>query len=110
MQLSKLNIPFNIVVNDANIILLGVAPYYEYVDGKKTENLLGYKYNIVEDKTFEKFSVKIASKAPVITPEQIDSSKERIKVAFENAFAKPYRTFSGDYDLSVTATGISIVK
>jgi len=110
MQLSKLNIPFNIVVNDANTLLLGVAPYYEYVDGKKTEKLLGYKYNIVEDKTFEKFSVKIASKAPVITQEQVDASKERIKVTFENAFAKPYRTTYGDYDLSVSATGISILK
>ncbi len=110
MHLSKLNIPFNIVVDGANTILLGVAPYYEYVDGKKTENLLGYKYNIVEDKSFEKFSIKIASKAPVITQEQIDTSKERIKVSFENAIAKPYRTTYGDYDLSITATGISILK
>lgn len=110
MQLSKLNIPFNIVIDNANTILLGVAPYYDYVNGKKTDNQLGYKYTVVEDKTFEKFNVKIASKAPVITQEQIDASKERIKVAFENAIAKPYRTTYGDYDLSVSATGISILK
>lgn len=109
-NISKLNIPFSVVVNGANTLLLNVAPYYEYVDGKKTDSQLGYKYTVVEDKTFEKFSVKIASKAPVITQEQIDSSKERLKVTFDNAIAKPYKTFNGEYDLSVTASGITILK
>lgn len=110
MRLTNLNIPLNIVLNGANTLLLGVTPYYEYVDGKKTENLLGYKYTVVEDQNYEKFSVKIESKTPSITQQQIDDATARIKVTFEKAFARPYRTNSGDYDLSVTATGINLQK
>ena len=110
MMLSKLNIPFNIVIQDANLILVDVKEYYEYQNGKKTDVMLGYKYLVVEDKNFEKFAVKIPSTTPAITKEQIDAAKERIRVNFTDAVAKPYRTNSGDYDLSISATGISIVK
>lgn len=110
MMLSKLNIPFNIVIQDANLILVDVKEYYEYQNGKKTDVMLGYKYMVAEDKNFEKFAVKIPSTTPAITKEQIDAAKERIRVSFTDAIAKPYRTNSGDYDLSISATGISIVK
>ena len=110
MQISKLKIPFDVVIDSANLYMLKVSPNYEYIDGKRTDTLCGYKYTVLEDKTFEKFSVKIASQAPAITQEQIDASKERIKVVFDNAIARPYRTYSNDYALSVTASGISILK
>lgn len=107
---AKLIIPFPIVLDGANTILLGVMPYFEYKNGRKTDTLLGYKYLIVEDKNFEKYAVKIAGEKPLISQEQIEQSKGRIHVTFENAVAKPYRTNTGDYDLSISATGISIVK
>lgn len=111
MQITKLEIPIPIIINGANLILLSVAPNYEYVDNKKTDNLLGYKYTVVEDITFEKFVVKVPSSTPVMTQEQIDTAKDRIYVTFNNAIAKPYRnTSTGNYDLSINANGISIVK
>jgi len=109
-NLSKLSIPFNVVTGGAEVVLLSVAPYYAYADGQKTDSMLGYKYGVVDMKNFDKFSVKIQSKTPVITQEQLDTSKERIKVSFDNAVAKPYRTTGGDYDLSVTASGITLLK
>lgn len=110
MQFSKLNIALGTIIEDANLLLIDVMPYYEYNDGKKTENLLGYKYTVAEDKTFDKFSVKVPSTVPAITKEQLERSKERIRVTFENGYAKPYRTVTGDYDLSFNATGINIIK
>ena len=110
MNLLKLNIPLQVVTNGANLILLEVAPYYAYEDGKKTDNLIGHRYTVVEDKNFEKFIVKVPSSDPAISQENIDSAKQRFSVSFDNAFAKPYRTHSGDYELSISATGISIVK
>ena len=110
MQLTKLNIPLQIVIEDANLILINVAPYYNYVDGKKTDAVIGYRYTVVEDKNFDKINVKIPSTTPAISQETIDSAKQRILVSFENAFAKPYRTPSGNYDLSITASGINIAN
>lgn len=106
----KLTIPFTIILDGANAILLEIVPFYEYKNGKKTDTLLGYKYLIVEDKNFEKYAVKIASETPLISKEQVETAKGRIHVTFENAIAKPYRTNTGDYELSISATGISIVK
>lgn len=38
----------------------GVHPVYEYVDGRPTENLIGYRYSIVAiDMDAESFNVKI---------------------------------------------------
>lgn len=110
MQLSKLNLPLDVIIGGANQILLEVTPYYAYMDGKKSDTILGYRYTVVEDKNFEKFSVKIPSSVPAISQESIDSSKQRIIVTFDNAIAKPYRTQSGEYDLSISATGINIAK
>ena len=110
MLLTKLNIPLEVITGDAHQILLEVAPYYAYADGKKTDTLVGYRYTVVEDRNFEKFSVKIPSSTPAVSQENIDTAKQRIFVTFENAFAKPYRTQNGDYDLSISATGINLVK
>lgn len=109
MLFSRLEIPLNVIVKEANLILLGVAPYYEYADGKKTDIIAGYRYNVVEDANFEKFSVKIASSEPIITQKEIDASTARLYVQFDNAFAKPYQSFSGSYDLSFSATGVSFI-
>lgn len=111
MNICKLQIPLGIVTRDANLILLSVRPDYEYVNNKITDNLIGYKYDIVEDISFEKLTVKVASITPVMTQEQIDNAKDRIYVTFNNAIAKPYRnTSTGNYDLSISANSISVVK
>lgn len=110
MRFTNLTIPLDIVLNGANMILTAVMPYYTYVDGKKTENIEGYRYYVVEDKTFEKLSVKIPSVVPAISKEEIENAKNHIRVTFDNAIAKPYRTQSGEYELSVTATAVSVVK
>lgn len=110
MHISKLLIPLEVVVQGAKLILLDVTPYYEYQDGRKTDKMLGYKYQVVEDVNFEKLTVKIPSTTPAITKEQLESTKERIKVTFTDALAKPYRLNSGEYDLSITATSIAVTK
>lgn len=110
MNITKLSIPLDIITGDAKLILLEVAPYYSYVDGKRTNTLLGYRYLVVEDKTFDKMFVKIPSPVPAVTMEMLETAKKRILVTFDNAMAKPYRNQNGDYDLSITASGINIIQ
>ena len=110
INLAKIKIPLTAVVDGANLILVDVSPYYAYVDGKKTDNQLGHKYLVVEDKNFDKFFVKVPSATPIITSEQLSEAKQRIMVTFENGVARPYRTQNGEYDLSITATAVAIAK
>ena len=109
MRIYSINIPLDAITLGANLILLGVYPFFEYKDGEKTDILAGYRYLVVEDSNFEKFSVKILSSAPAITPEQIAAAKTKILVRFENAFARPYQDSRGEYQLSFSASAISVV-
>ena len=110
MNLMKLSFPLSAITGDAHLILLEVRPVFAYLDGKKTENQEGYKFWVVDDRNFEKFAIKIACTTPAITQEHVDASKERLYVRFENAVCKPYKTNSGDFDLSITASNVIVVK
>lgn len=110
MNIAKLEVDLKAVFPDCRYVLQEVRPYFEYSDGKKTENLLGYKFHIVEDLNFEHFDVKIPCKTPAITQEQIDASKNRVYVDFEEARVKFYKTPDGRIDISVTAKAINLVR
>lgn len=91
--------------------LISQKPYYEYVDGKKTENQIGIKYDAVfPDNLFEKTAVKVASKQAVITDEQLKKNSGKIQVRFTNLSGRFYRTSSGDYALSCKADGIEVIS
>ena len=109
-KLTKLSIPLEVVIGDAKLILIDVLPYYSYENGNKTDKQLGYKYIIVEDIGFDKLSIKVPGLVSPITREQVANTPERIYVAFTDCYAKPYRTFTNDYDLSISASSISIIK
>lgn len=47
----------------AKLRLCGVYPYYEYIDGRRTDNLLGYSYTVTcSGFSGDKLSVKIPGK------------------------------------------------
>lgn len=111
MNFLKLEIPFIVISKGDRLILVDVQAVYEYKDGKRTESRIGTRYIVVaEDAGYEKFSVKVANPTPLLTAEQLQSSKQTYHVKFENAIAKPYRTQSGDFELSITATAVNFVK
>lgn len=110
MIITRLNIPLTVVTEGADLILLDVSEYFEYVDGKATNHRLGFKYRVGDTKHFEQFSVKVPEKDAVISRDDLKNAKTPIKVAFADAFCKPYRTDSGVYDLSITARSVSLVK
>lgn len=93
---------------DASLILLNVSEDFEYKDGKKTNVLKGYRYQVVSTNNYEKIIIKVPSAEPAITNAQIQSAKAKILVSFEDFMARPYRTSNGNYDLSFTASDILI--
>lgn len=110
MKLERIHFGLENLFPDSNFMLMGVQPFYEYSDGKKTTNLLGYKYEVVEDKSFERFTVKIESKEPVITAEELSNSTSRVYVDFVNSNGHIYRTPAGQVEISFSAESMAIVK
>lgn len=109
MRLEKINFSIETLFGDTLLMLMDVSPYFEYKDGKKTENQLGFKYEVVEDTSFERFTVKVASKQPVITADDLAKSKSRVYVEFENSRGHIYRTPVGSIEVSFSADAVKIV-
>lgn len=103
-------IPLESLTENSPLLLLEVAPYYTYVDGKRTDEIAGYRYTVIETKDYEKFGVKIPNTPAIITPEEISSAKQKLAVTFEEATAKIYQNQAGSLDISVTAKAIKILK
>lgn len=89
--------------------LTGVFPAYEYVDKKKTDKQIGYRYYIlIPARNYMKTSVLVKDMNPLCTNEEIKASLEvaDMPVEFENFQARWY----GDFKLTCTADSIREIK
>lgn len=85
-------------------MLVGVSPAYEYENGKRTDNVIGYKYEVVmPQRAYDKISVKISGDLQIELPEN-----ETPFVAFEGLSLIPYWTQQG-YRISASANSIRLV-
>ncbi|MBR2403257.1 MAG: hypothetical protein IKB01_10930 [Lachnospiraceae bacterium] len=97
--------------SDTRVKLIAVYPVHKYVDGKKTAEVEGYKYQAelpyVKTKNGDnKFTyVKIFGEC-LITPKEI---KEKAPlVIFENTKVVLYKDAEGECTESITASGMKV--
>lgn len=70
--------------NDAAGILLRILPGYEYQNGKRMDTQTHIKYEVVfPENNFEKVIVKVPGTKPVMTPEELDLQKGKVKIKFK---------------------------
>ncbi len=100
------------VAKSNEVLLTGLNPFREYIDGKPSETIAGYKYTVVcPANKFESFSVKIFQATPTITNEQIEAAGGSIKVTFKGFEGKFYRdSRSGEYLFTAKATEVEVLK
>ena len=68
------------------------------------------KYEVVfPENNFEKVTVKVPGTKPVMTPEELELQKGKVKIKFKNLSGKFYRTNSGEYALSCKADGVEVI-
>lgn len=87
------------------LLLVGVAPSYAYENGRRTDTIIGYKYEVVlPQRAYDKISVKIEGDLRIELQEN-----ETVFVALDNLTLTPYWTPQG-YRISTTATDIKPVN
>lgn len=90
-------------------LLVDIAPYYGYKDGKRGDKVEGYRYDVALPKfKMEKINVKIPNSAPIVDI----SSDEGIpmkNVIFEGLQVGCYMA-NGNINLTSTAKSIAFVK
>lgn len=112
MKITDINLNAMQIAGNADGIglLIGMTAGFDYVDGKKTANQSHIKYEIVfQDNLYNKEVVKVPGTKPIVTPEQLEQQKGKIKVKFKNLSARFYRTNNGEYALSAKAEGVEVI-
>lgn len=105
MDINHIVIDTNKTVGNTTI-LVGVTPAFEYVDGVRKDNIVGYKYELVlPDRLYEKLVVKILGKKRV---ELADDGVPQ-PVALDGLTMSLYWTPQG-HKVSATADNIKLIS
>ena len=84
-------------------LLVAVTPAYEYKDGKRTENVAGYRYEVaLPSHALDKLSVRIDG------PQLMEQPEEAVLVEFTGLEIGMYER-DGHVNLTAKATGIQAV-
>ena len=88
----------------AKKLLVDITPAYEYKDGKRTDNLTGYRYTVaLPEHGLDKISVRIEGKQLMEKPEGF------VEVEFSGLEVNAYES-QGRIQFTAKATGISTVR
>ncbi len=102
MNIAKVPVDVRRLLHSA--LLISVAPAFEYQNGVRTKNVIGYKYGVLlPELAYEKINIKI------LGDQQMEVKEDAIAVQFEEVEAKIYNV-DGRYDVSVSASTIKPAK
>lgn len=102
--------PLSTIMDSEAFALLGVNPIYAYSDGKRTDQLIGWRFSLADPESFLNFDVRVNSTKTPITQGMIDSHESRLYVTLDNAIVKPFAINYGKADCTVTADAVKLVK
>lgn len=97
--------------NEGIGVLIGIAPGYDYENGKRMDAQTHTKNTVVFiDNNFEKVVVKIPGTKEIVTKEHLAQQGGKVKVKFKNLTGKFYRTNNGEYALSCSADSMEVLQ
>lgn len=92
------------------MLLADISPSYEYKDGTRTENLVGYGYDVVlPAHKMEKLRVKVFNKTPLIDIEKGEEIPIGTPVQFTNLEVGSYFSKTQGVSISAKADNVTFV-
>lgn len=111
MKINDITITSKQIFNSADetALLLAVRKGIAYENGKATDKVDHYKYDVViPQNKYDKITVKISGDA-LVSNEQIAQKGGTLKVKFKNLTGKFYRMSNSEYGLSANADGLEVI-
>jgi hypothetical protein len=96
------------ILPNGKFILKNYSYFYQYENGKKTDTILGIKYEVLECSALEQLFIKVKKTNPLLTLKEFKELKEshgRIYVDFINAKVTFYES-NGRISASILADDI----
>lgn len=108
-------IPLTFLIPDELFLLISITPIREYADGKATDKVIGFKYEVVDTVNFDKIFVKIPGQpVPLMSNDELLELREKgekVAVEFEDATVLPYWNWATkSVEDSFAATDVRLVK
>lgn len=107
------SIPLGALTQIGSMVLVDIKEDVAYVDGQRTDTVIGYKYDCVNFITFDRYVFKVAGKKPIMTNEELQKRKEsgeHVMVELVNPTVKAYFDFnSKSVRDSFSADAISVL-
>ena len=100
----------DLISSNCEFALKSVRPVYHYENGKRTEEIDAFCYEVVDTVNFEIFEIKVAGTTPIVTMANIESAEERFYVKFTNTIVKPYKIEFGKVCCSIIADSVELVN
>lgn len=106
-------IPLDVLLTDSKFILRSVVPRFKYENGKKTDTVEGYVYDVVNASTFDDMRIVVPGTIPVMTNEEIVLLRESgtsVQLEFANATVQVYVNSSTHHlEESIKADSVLVV-
>lgn len=106
MNIQKIKFPLKEIVGEKGL-LIAIAEVFEYKDGKRTDKVIGTRYDVLlQEKKYEQLSIKVMDK-PIITAKELEGFEKPPIVCFGEVYGKIY-LLNNQIKMSVTAQTIYI--
>lgn len=109
IRISDMKFSLEQIANSKEVLITSVREVKEYVDGKRTDNILGYSYEVTAPKNkYEKFSIKVEESIPAITMQELEAKGGTIK-ATANDFMGTFYRRGDDYIFTAKASKVVLL-
>lgn len=90
-------------------VLLGIAPTYSYENGVRSDRIIGQTLLVGNQRTFDKFRVKIPHQVEKVSPQRLMENNNPIIIRFVRGVVSDY-VMDGHLGLSFAADDFEIVS
>ena len=109
--LLKKRIPLTNIIGTDVFVALTNLPVYRYVDGRRTDEVVGWRYDVVDEIKYDRYSIKVQGE-PLMSNEELQAMREHEKVMLQ--FEKPsvylyYNSQTKLYEDSYSAEAVMYV-
>ena len=95
---------------EGSAIITRISEGYEFIDGKRTDNISHLKVEAVfPANKYEKVVVKVKDLKIPLTEEILEKAGGQKQVKFKNLTGRFYRSNSGEYLLSASADSLEVI-
>lgn len=98
------------VAGSEQVLLTGCLPIKDFVDGKPTDKIIGYRYTLVAPQNkYESFTVKVEQASPAISPEELEAKGGTVKVKIKGFQGRFYRDRNKEYQFTAKAESVEVI-